>query len=114
MRIDRRINRLLILAAAALFFSISGPSFAQERLFKNADIEAGKALHQEHKCSACHQERCGLNEKDYYTRPNRKVTTQEKLIAQIAYCSSQLQLSFFPEDELNLAAYLNNAYYKLK
>lgn len=87
---------------------------AQERLFKNADIAAGKTLHSENNCSTCHQQRTGKNEKEFYTRLDRKVTTQEKLISQIAYCSSQLSLSFFPEDELNIAAFLNNAYYKLK
>lgn len=104
----------LLLISLALTLSVSASAQSQERLFKGADIAAGKALHQEHKCSACHQERRNLNEKEYYTRPDRKVTSQEKLITQINFCSTQLKLSLFPEDELNIAAYLNNAYYKLK
>lgn len=104
----------LLLISLALTLSASATAQSQERLFKGADVAAGKALHQEHKCSACHQERRGLNEKDYYTRPDRKITAQEKLITQINFCSTQLSLSLFPEDELNIAAYLNNAYYKLK
>lgn len=87
---------------------------AQERLFKNADINAGKGLHAENSCNTCHQRLKGKNERDFYTRFDRKVNTQEKLVSQIAYCSTQLSLSFFPEDELNIAAFLNNAYYKLK
>lgn len=87
---------------------------AQERLFKNADSAAGKTLHAENNCSTCHQQRTGKDEKDFYTRLDRKVKTQEKLISQIAYCSAQLSLSFFPEDELNIAAFLNSTYYKLK
>ncbi len=86
----------------------------QERLFAKADIAAGKLLHQENNCTACHQQRTGKNDTDFYTRMDRKVKTQEKLISQIAYCSSQLNLSFFPEDELNIAAYLNDSFYKLK
>lgn len=104
----------LLLISLALTLPVSASAQAQERLFKGSDIAAGKALHQEHKCSTCHQERHSLNEKDYYTRPDRKVTSQEKLITQINFCSTQLKLSLFPEDELNIAAYLNNAYYKLK
>lgn len=108
--------QILILSgiSLALTLSLSAAPQSQERLFKDADIAAGKALYQEHKCSACHQERHGLNEKDYYTRPGRKVTTQEKLITQINFCSTQLSLSLFPEDELNIAAYLNKTYYKLQ
>ena len=108
--------KILIASGTALILILSASAAPQspERLFKGADIAAGKALHQEHKCSACHQERHGLSEKDYYTRPGRKVTTQEKLITQINFCSTQLSLSLFPEDEINIAAYLNDAYYKLK
>lgn len=111
-RISFRIPTLVLTLILAL-----GPLAslqAQERLFKNADSAAGKTLHAENNCTTCHQQRTGKNEKDYYTRLDRKVKTQEKLISQIAYCSSQLSLSFFPEDELNIAAFLNSAYYKLK
>lgn len=97
-----------------LSWSLLAAPHAQERLFKGADVVAGKALYQEHKCSACHQERRGLNDQDYYTRTDRKVSSQEKLITQINFCSTQLGLTLFPEDELNIAAYLNETYYKLK
>lgn len=108
--------QVLILSGISLTLtlSLSAAPQSQDPLFKGADIAAGKALYQEHKCSACHQERHGLSEKDYYTRPGRKVTTQEKLITQINFCSTQLSLSLFPEDELNIAAYLNKTYYKLQ
>lgn len=109
------LNRMFsILLFGIVFVSATFSVQAQERLFKNADVAAGKALHNENNCSTCHQQRTGKNEKDFYTRVDRKVTSQEKLISQIAYCSSQLSLSFFPEDELNIAAFLNSNYYKLK
>lgn len=111
-RISFRIPKLVLMLTLAL--SPLASLQAQERLFKNADSAAGKTLHAENNCSTCHQQSTGKNEKDFYTRLDRKVKTQEKLISQIAYCSAQLSLSFFPEDELNIAAFLNSAYYKLK
>lgn len=87
---------------------------SSEDLFKSSDVNLGKQLHKENRCSECHQARSGLNEHDYYTRPGRIVGNQAKLVSQISYCSTQLNLSFFPEDELSIAAFLNDAYYKLK
>jgi cytochrome c553 len=108
------LNVCIVSVPLALVTLSSTQAATKERLFAKADIAAGKSLHQENNCTACHQQRTGKNDKDFYTRIDRKVKTQEKLISQIAYCSSQLNLSFFPEDELNIAAYLNDSFYKLK
>lgn len=115
-RISFRMSKFVLMQTLMLTLVLSPLASiqAQERLFKNADSAAGKTLHAENNCSTCHQQRTGKDEKDFYTRLDRKVKTQEKLISQIAYCSSQLSLNFFPEDELNIAAFLNSAYYKLK
>lgn len=110
----RLLNVCIVLVLSTLVTLSSTQAASKERLFAKADIAAGKSLHQENNCTACHQQRTGKNDKDFYTRVDRKVKTQEKLISQIAYCSSQLNLSFFPEDELNIAAYLNYSFYKLK
>lgn len=97
-----------------LLFSLASQVLAQKRPLTNADTGEGKILHTEHQCSRCHEQRTGKNESAFYTRLERKVTTQEQLISQIAYCSAQLNLRLFPEDEINMAAYLNHVYYKLK
>ena len=104
------------LLVVSLLVALGGNACAQnkERLFASADLAAGKVMHAENNCTACHQQRTGKNDHAFYTAANRKVSTQEKLIAQIAACSVQLNLGIFPEDELNLAAYLNSEYYKLK
>lgn len=114
MKLKKYSRNFSIALLISVFISTVFSVQAQERLFAKADITAGKTLHSENNCSTCHQQRTGKNEKEFYTRLDRKVTTQEKLISQVAYCSSQLSMSFFPEDELNIAAFLNNAYYKLK
>lgn len=100
----------------SLAIAVASSAQAQDklRLFASADANAGKATHAQNNCAACHQQRTEKNETAFYTRTDRKVSTQEKLIAQVAACSTQLKLGLFPEDELNLAAYLNREYYKLK
>jgi hypothetical protein len=110
MNLAHRIGMIL----SAIFLLNAFPSQAGERLFLKADIAAGKALHSENNCSACHKQASNLEEHGFYTRSNRKVTSQEKLLTQIGLCSAKLNLSFFPDDELNIAAFLNETYYKLK
>ena len=49
-----------------------------------------------------------------YTRLDRKVRTPEKLLTQIAFCNAQLSAAMFPEDERDVAAFLNHDYYHFK
>lgn len=103
-----------LIVTLSLVFCVNVQAQDKLRLFASADANAGKALHAQHNCAACHQQRTEKNEAAFYTRTDRKVSTQEKLVTQVAGCSAQLKLDLFPEDELNLAAYLNREYYKLK
>lgn len=107
-------NLCFIALPLSMAFSLNLHAQTSDRLFAAADPAVGKAMHAEHNCTACHQQRSGKNDQDFYTRADRKVSTQEKLIAQVSACSVQLNLGLFPEDELNLAAYLNREYYRLK
>ena len=74
---------------------------------------AGAALHDKD-CVACHVGRAGGDGTRMYTRIDRRVTTPEKLKAQIAFCNSELGTGYFPEEEEHIAAYLNLRYYKFK
>ncbi|MDO8650621.1 MAG: hypothetical protein Q7R66_00320 [Undibacterium sp.] len=105
---------LYAIGLLSMAFSMNVNAQNGERLFAAANPSAGKTMHAENNCAACHQQRTEKNEQAFYTRADRKVSTQEKLISQVAACSTQLNLGLFPEDELNLAAYLNREYYKLK
>jgi hypothetical protein len=49
-----------------------------------------------------------------YTRSDRRVTSAPKLLTQVQVCNAQLGSGYFPEDEENVAAYLNETYYKFK
>jgi len=74
--------------------------------------EGGKLV-QKYKCEACHQNKVYGPEGTIYLRKDHKVTSWSKLKAQVAACSSTLNLGLFPEEEESIATYLNQTYYKL-
>lgn len=81
--------------------------------FDKGNAAAGKALNAQH-CAGCH---AGLTQgapDTLYSRANRRVKSASSLAQQITTCNANLGNSLFPEDELNLAAYLNSAFYKFK
>lgn len=82
--------------------------------FPGADVAAGQQLHARH-CAACHAGKFGgVDGSGIYTRADRRVNTAAALTRQISFCTRQLGLQFFPEDELNLAGYLNQRYYRFQ
>jgi mono/diheme cytochrome c family protein len=80
-------------------------------LFAKADVAAGKALHEKN-CISCHASSYGGDGSAIYTRDFAKVTTAKGLIAQVRNCNTNIGLKWFDEEELNVAAYLNQTYYK--
>ena len=79
-----------------------------------ADPAEGKKLVAEKKCETCHHNKTMGDASAVYLRKDRKVTTIEKLKAQVALCNSELGLQLFPDDEEHIVAYLNQTYYKFK
>jgi cytochrome c5 len=77
------------------------------------DAAEGHKLVQQHKCEACHESKVYGPPGSIYTRKDRKVTSWEKLKAQVAGCSTMLNLGLFPDDEESVAKYLNDTWYKL-
>lgn len=80
--------------------------------FADADINAGKALHQQN-CISCHASSFGSDGSAIYTRDYRKVKTSKGLLAQVRNCNTNLGLKWFEDEELNVAGYLNQQYYHL-
>lgn len=74
----------------------------------------GAKLVQEKRCETCHNNKTLGDAKAIYLRKDRKVTSWEKLKAQVAACNSELNLQLFPDDEEHIAEYLNQTYYKFK
>jgi mono/diheme cytochrome c family protein len=80
-------------------------------IFAKADVAAGKAL-LEKNCISCHASSYGGDGSSIYTREYPKVKTSKGLVAQVRSCNTMLGLKWFDDDELNVAAYLNQTYYK--
>lgn len=83
-------------------------------VFVGADRKAGAVLHQEKNCASCHARSTGGDGSGIYTRIDRKVTTPSKLLAQVAMCNTRLGGAMFPDDERDVAAFLNHDYYHFK
>ena len=77
-----------------------------------ADVAEGKKLVEEKKCENCHHNKTLGDAKAVYLRKDRRVSSMEKLKAQVAVCNSELNLGLFPDDEEHIVAYLNETYYR--
>lgn len=92
---------------ALLFISFS--AFAEP--FHAGDENAGKMLVNQH-CIRCHAASFGGDGSGIYTREFRKVKSSSALAAQVRNCNTMLGLKWFEDEELNVAKYLNQQYYK--
>ena len=79
--------------------------------FAAGNAAAGKAI-AERDCVSCHAAKFPGNPDQMYTRPEHRVKTPQKLLAQVQTCNTNLGKGYFPEDEENVAAYLNREFYK--
>lgn len=86
-------------------------SLQANELFTKADTKAGKALVDQH-CISCHASSFGGDGSAIYTRENTLVKSSKGLLAQVRNCNTMLGLKWFDDEELNVAGYLNQNYYK--
>lgn len=91
------------------------PAFAGEQPapFAGGDPAAGRTL-VDRDCVACHAQRFSGEADRMYLRAERRVHTPQQLLAQVTWCNTQLGAKYFPDDEANVAAYLNQRYYHFK
>lgn len=82
-----------------------------DELFANANVAAGKVLADKN-CVSCHASSYGGDGSAIYTREYRKVNSAKGLVAQVRNCNTNLGLKWFEDEELNVAAHLNQTYYK--
>ncbi|MEO5344918.1 MAG: hypothetical protein H7834_00900 [Magnetococcus sp. YQC-9] len=79
-----------------------------------ADPVKGKELHDPACAGACHASKGQGDANALYKRANRK-DSLEKLKSQVAFCNQQvLNSKWFPEDEADVVAYLNETFYHFK
>lgn len=95
-----------------LFFTLLASSaMALAAPFSAGDPKIGKTLASKH-CVACHVSMFGGDGSAMYTRPDRKIKSADKLLTQVRACNTNVGANWFPEEEIHVAAYLNQAYYK--
>lgn len=92
---------IALIAAALALPAHAAPSAAE-----------GRKLVEEKRCETCHHNKTLGDAKAVYLRKDRRVTSLEKLKAQVAACNSGLNLQLFPEDEEHIVEFLNQTYYK--
>lgn len=94
-----------------LSFTVFSSQLVAADFFAKADAKAGKVLHQQN-CIACHASSFGGDGSEMYTRPFHKIESQSALLTQVRNCNTNIGLKWFEDEELNVAAYLNQTYYK--
>lgn len=99
------------LLAAMVLVLASAPLHAAP--FDKGDPQIGKKL-TDKSCVSCHVSMFGGDGSEIYTRADRKVKNPKQLAARVATCNTNTGANWFPEDEMHVAAYLNQQYYKFK
>lgn len=100
--------------AAAVALALPLAAVAQAgAIFKDADLALGEKLIAEHKCSACHIRRVGGDGSSIY-RPQGRINTAGALRGMVDYCSTELNLSLFPEEVTAIAAVLDRDHYRFE
>jgi hypothetical protein len=97
------------LAFALLTFS----ALAAADPFAGGDQKIGKQMVQK-SCTSCHVSSFGGDGSSVYTREDRIVKDAKGLLARVRTCETNLNLKWFEDDELHVAAYLNQTYYHFK
>ena len=77
------------------------------------DPKRGQAL-VEKNCVSCHVSMYGGDGSEIYLRPNRIIKNLRQLEARVAGCNANTGAGWFPEEEADVVAYLNQKYYKFK
>lgn len=79
--------------------------------FRDADLALGERLIAEHKCNQCHAVKWADDGKAIY-RPQGRINTPAALIGMVERCSTELNLTLFPEEIEAVAAVLNRDHYR--
>jgi len=102
----------LTLAAPLCWLSWASVAYADDVL-AGANAGRGKGL-VEKSCTSCHASLFGGDGTKIYSRPDHKVKSLSQLVARVKTCNVNAGAGWQVQDELDAAAYLNQAFYRLK
>ncbi len=98
----------------AVLLLFCGAASTHAAPFSKGDPQAGKKLFDQYNCNSCHKEKVGGDGSAIFTRPDRKVTSPQKMLEQMTMCSGALGKNLTQQEQQHLGAYLNQNYYKFK
>lgn len=98
--------RLLTIACLSLF-TLGAQA---EEPWGKVDLDAAKLLH-EKACQSCHIRMYGGDGSKMYSRDGRMLSNKLELLQRVASCNAMVSSGWFPEEEGNVAAWLNKQYY---
>ena len=99
--------RVAVAALAIGFTTLSDASLLL------GEAERGKTLHDQN-CAGCHKSMFNGNEAAIFTRPDRRVTSVEGLMAQVEACDANLGTRLEKDQLDDIVRYLNDAFYKFE
>jgi len=82
-----------------------------EEPWGRVDLKVAPEMHQK-SCVGCHARMYGGDGSTMYTRDGRMLSNRLELLQRVAACNAQMNAGWFPEDEANVAAWLNKLYYR--
>ena len=91
---------LALLPMSALAAPVGNPKIGQQLVEKS--------------CIKCHAAMYGGNGSGIYTRSNRMVHNLKQLAARVALCNANTNTGWFPNEERDVVAFLNQQYYHFK
>ena len=116
----RHVGPLLaLLGAVGLAALLPRPASGQAatetaaEMFRDADLALGEQLVREHRCAECHSRKFGGDGTAIY-RPQGRIGSAPLLRGMVQLCSTELNLSLFPEEVTAVAAVLNRDHYRFK
>lgn len=78
-----------------------------------ADPKEGQKLYEQH-CTRCHIHLMGGDGTAIHTRKDSIIHSLTALQQRVAFCSTQIDAHLFPDEEADIAAWLNQKFYKFK
>lgn len=97
-----------------LFLLFILASTAHADPFAKGNADTGKKLIDKYDCNSCHKGKMGGDGTAIYTRADRIVTSADILIDRMEQCSGAIGKQLSTQEKLDLAAYLNQTYYRFK